>query len=355
MTHYEPIGTSAAHLLIMLDLEELFLGGGILILGIGITAGITIATRILIRRLHRGGIRFAIDAFGYPAAGLVLVTTGYVAFHHYMPDLLTVNVNYYHALVLFLGIWTVYRICISAVLYRYPDVGSELNRTRPVLELIIRVVIWTLGLLMILATLEINITPLLAGAGIAGIAVALAAQDILSNIFGGLVLYADAPFRVGDWVKVDKQIGEVLQIGPRSTRIKTLDSELMTIPNAKISGDSVINFSAPQEYMLIRLKIGVAYGSDVDLVKKTMQEAVENVLVKTPYLSRDEPIETNFMSFGDSSLNFELVICAAKPLYYYAARDAVNCEVNRLFAKNAISVPFPQREVRILNMPEKDS
>lgn len=107
--------------------------------------------------------------------------------------------------------------------------------------------------------------------------------------------------------------------------------------------------------MLIRLKIGVAYGSDVDLVKKTMQKAVENVFAKTPYLSRDEPVETNFMSFGDSSLNFELVICPAKPIYYYAARDAVNCEINRLFTENAISVPFPQREVRILNMQEKDS
>lgn len=114
----------------------------------------------------------------------------------------------------------------------------------------------------------------------------------------------DTPFRVGDWVRVSGQFGEMLQIGPRSTRIKTLDSQLMTIPNSKIAGDAVINFSAPEEYMLIRLKIGVAYGSDVELVKKTMQGAVDNVFAKTPYLSHDEPVETNFLSFGDSSLNF---------------------------------------------------
>lgn len=113
----------------MLGLEELFLGGGILIIGIGTAAGIAIATHILIRRLHRGGVRFTIDAFGYPVAGLVLVTTGYVAFHQYMPDLFTVNVNYYHALVLFLTVWT-YTASASAPLCTGIPM-SELNSTAP--------------------------------------------------------------------------------------------------------------------------------------------------------------------------------------------------------------------------------
>ena len=76
------------------------------------------------------------------------------------------------------------------------------------------------------------------------------AQDVLGNIFGGVSLYMDTHFRVSDWVKVDGQFGEILQIGTRSTRIKTLDSQLMTIPNSKIAGDDVINFSAPEDTCL---------------------------------------------------------------------------------------------------------
>ncbi|MDV0441288.1 mechanosensitive ion channel family protein [Methanorbis furvi] len=338
----------------MLELDDLFMGGGILVIGIVVAVGIAVATRILTKYFRRRGVaRFIVSSFGYPLAGYVLVTTTYIAFHIYMPELLDISAKYYQAVIVLLAVWTVYRMCMSAVDYFFPHEEHEPSRVGPILKFSLRVVIWGLGIMMVLATLQINITPLLAGAGIAGIAVALAAQDLLGNIFGGVVLYLDTPFHVGDWVKVDGQFGEVLQIGPRSTRIKTLDSQLMTIPNAKIAGDSVINFSAPQDYMLIRLKIGVAYGSDVALVKQTMKDAVESVFSTTPYLSHDEPAQANFLSFGDSSLNFELVICAAKPLYYYAAMDAVNCEVDRLFRERGITIPFPQREVRILNMPEK--
>lgn len=159
----------------------------------------------------------------------------------------------------------------------------------------------------------------------------------------------DTPFLVGDWVKVSGQVGEVLQIVPRSTRIKTQGSQLMTNPYSKIAGDAVINFSTPEEYNADPVKHRVAYGSDVELVKKTMREAVDNVSAKTPYLSHDEPVEANFMSFGESSMNFELMICAAKILLHNSTLDAVNCEIDTLFRERDISIPFLQQEVRILN------
>jgi len=338
----------------MLELDELFLGGGILLIGLCAAIGVAIAAYLLIRHLHRGVARFLVNSFGYPIAGYILTTTTYVAFDTYMPELLDIDTKYYTALVVLLGVWTVYRISMSAVEYHFPHEHHQPNKAEPILKFTLRVAIWGFGVMIILNTLEIDITPLLAGAGIAGIAVALAAQDILGNIFGGAALYVDAPFRVGDWVKVSGQFGEVLQIGPRSTRIKTLDAQLMTIPNSKIAGDAVINFSAPEEYMLIRLKIGIAEGSDVQLVKKTMMDAVDKVSAETPYLSHDERVEANFLSFGDSSLDFELVICAAKPLYYYAAIDAVNCEVDRLFRERNISTSCLKREIRIVNMPDQD-
>ena len=159
----------------MLDPEELFVGGGILVIGICAAIGAALLTHFLIRYLHRGAARFLVNAFGYPIAGYILATTMYVAFDIYLHDLLVINTKYYSALIVFLGVWTVYRIGMSAVEYFFPADHHEPNRAGPVLKFALRVVIWGLGLMMILNTLEINITPLLAGAGIAGVAVALAA------------------------------------------------------------------------------------------------------------------------------------------------------------------------------------
>ena len=120
-----------------------------------------------------------------------------------------INTKYYSALIVFLGVWTVYRIGVSAADY-FPADNHEPNRAIPVLKFALRVAIWGLGLMMILNTLEINITPFLAGAGIAGVAVTLADQDVLGNFFGGVVLYVDTPFQADDWVQVSGQFGEVL-------------------------------------------------------------------------------------------------------------------------------------------------
>lgn len=165
----------------MLDLEELFVGGEILVIGICAAIGAALLTHfLLIRYLHRGAARSLVNAFGYPIAGYILATTMYVAFDIYLHDLLVINTKYYSALIVFLDVWTVYRIGMSAVEYFFPADHHEPNRVGPVLKFALRVVIWGLGLMMILNTLEINITSLLAGTGIVGVAVALATQDVFS-------------------------------------------------------------------------------------------------------------------------------------------------------------------------------
>ncbi|HJK05205.1 MAG TPA: hypothetical protein O0X65_03835, partial [Methanocorpusculum sp.] len=95
----------------MVELDELFVGGGILLIGLCAAIGVALLTHILLRHLHRGVTRLFVNSFGYPIAGYILATTTYVAYHTYMPDLLTIDAKYYTALIVFLGVWTVYRIC----------------------------------------------------------------------------------------------------------------------------------------------------------------------------------------------------------------------------------------------------
>src|SRR5208337_2936120 len=123
--------------------------------------------------------------------------------------------------------------------------GDWDDRLVEFLELAARYIIWFAGIMLILVNLKIDITPFLAGAGIAGLAFALAAQDIISNFFGGAIITMDKPFKVGDRVKIDTFYGDVTNIGPRSTRLRTLDYQIVTIPNNKVTSSYIVNYSEP--------------------------------------------------------------------------------------------------------------
>ncbi|MFA7694704.1 MAG: mechanosensitive ion channel domain-containing protein [Methanoregula sp.] len=136
----------------------------------------------------------------------------------------------------------------------------------PLLETAVKYIIWFIALMFLLNEFKIDITPFLAGAGIAGIAAALAAQDLLSNFLGGAIITIDKPFKIGDRIKFDTFLGDVIEIGPRSTRIKTLDNMIVTIPNARITSNVVVNYAQPDIQLKVRIPFSVAYGSDMNKV-----------------------------------------------------------------------------------------
>jgi len=152
------------------------------------------------------------------------------------------------------------------------------------LELVAKYVIWFAAIILILYTFKIDITPFLAGAGIAGLAIALAAQDIISNFFGGAIITVDKLNKVNDRIKVDTYVGDVVSIGPRSTRIKTLDYQIVTIPNNKVTTSVIVNYALPDQKLRIAIPVSVAYGSDVNIVRKILLEIVHDVINKTEYL-----------------------------------------------------------------------
>jgi len=216
----------------------------------------------------------------------------------------------------------------------------------PLAENILLIVVIVGGAFLVLTIWNINVTPLLASAGIVGVLVALAAKDTVGNFFGGISIFVDKPFKIGDYIVLDgKERGEVVMIGIRSTRIKTRDDILITIPNSIIANSKIVNESAPQPQFRIRIPIGVAYGSDIDLVQQTLME----LALKNSNVVKDPEPRARFREFGDSSLNFELLCWTYEPALRGLTVHELNCEIYKEFDRKGIRIPFPQRDVHFFN------
>ena len=225
--------------------------------------------------------------------------------------------------------------------------GDWDDRLVELLELISKYIVWFAAVMLILSVFEVNITPFLAGAGIAGLAVALAAQDIISNFFGGAIITVDKTFKVGDRIKVDTYYGDVISIGPRSTRLKTLDYQIVTIPNNKITTNVIVNYSEPDQKLRITLPVSVAYGTDPKKVKDILLEIAHSVIKTTEYLLEEPAPKVFFIEFSDSSLKFILYVWAKKYNLPDEVKDAINSQIAERFAAEGIEIPFPQMEVRL--------
>lgn len=222
------------------------------------------------------------------------------------------------------------------------------DRLIELLELVIKYVIWFAAIMAILDLFEIDITPFLAGAGIAGIAVALAAQDFISNFFGGAIITVDKPFKVGDRIKVENYYGDVLSVGTRSTRIKTLDYQVVTIPNNKLTTNVIVNYSEPDEKLRLTIPVTVAYGTDPVRVKKILLEIARDTIKKTDYLLEDPAPTVFFTEFAESSLNFTLRVWMRKYNVPDETKDEINSRISERFAQEGIEIPFPQMDIHMV-------
>jgi MscS family membrane protein len=227
----------------------------------------------------------------------------------------------------------------------YPAAG-ELFRLMQNVGVVITAI---MGVLLILAVWEINLTPLVASAGLIGIIVGLAAKDTLGNFFGGISVLLDRPFRRGDYIVLRSgDRGKVIDIGLRSTRILTRDDILISIPNAVIVNTKVINESAPSRIIRVRIKVSAAYSSNVQQVKETLLKVARaNSLV----LREPEP-RVRLRALGEWSLDFELLCWTDNPADRGVLIDELNSAIFEEFSRVGIVFPFPQRDVYVHNVPE---
>jgi MscS family membrane protein len=206
-----------------------------------------------------------------------------------------------------------------------------------ILQKIGKYIIWFTGILYILTLYNVNITPLIAGAGIIGIAIALAAQDLFSNFFGGAVIITDQPFKVGDRVLINEVLGDVINVGPRSTRIITLDSDIVTIPNTKIATSVVHNYSLPNPQVRIQIPVTVQNSLDISLIKRVLKEICDEAVKSRPDIIAHDPSPTIYlMKIDRSTLTFQITVYAAGFQFGNIIQDYMNVQIIERFRKEEI-------------------
>lgn len=207
----------------------------------------------------------------------------------------------------------------------------------------VRILMMIFAFLFILNLWDIKVGPLLTGLGIGGIAVAFALQPVLQNIFGGVMLILDKSVQVDDVVEIDTVSGKVLDVGIRSTKIKTWDNEVVIIPNSKLVDSNIKNVSKPNEHIRVVIPFGVAYGSDVQKVKKIVLELISKV---DGVMNDPEPV-VRFINMGSSSLDFKVYFHVDNLDKKWPAIDFVNTNIHYTFNKKGIEIPFPQMDVHM--------
>lgn len=225
------------------------------------------------------------------------------------------------------------------------------NQTLPLFDNLVIIVVITITIYLLFEAWGIDMTAWIASAGIVGIAVGFAAKDTLANLFSGVFIMADAPYKIGDYIVLDSgQRGRVTHIGIRSTRLLTRGDVEITIPNAVIGNSSIINESGgPHEKFRIEIKIGVAYGSDIDKVREILMEIGSN----ESNVCKEPEHRVRFRTFGESSLDFELLCWVENPELKGRTIDALNSAIYKRFISEGIEIPFPQRDLYIKEMPQK--
>ncbi len=200
---------------------------------------------------------------------------------------------------------------------------------------------WILAILIILNTLGIKITVLLTGSAALLVGVGLGLQQTFNDFVSGIILLLEGKTKVGDILQFDNDVVMLREIGLRTSEGINRDNIAIIIPNSKIINDKVINWSHQQKKTRFRIDVGVAYGSDVDLVIKVLEESA----LEHPDISDKELTEARFVDFGDSSLNFQLLFYSKNIFRIEKMKSDIRKIINRNFIKHNITVPFPQMDV----------
>ena len=287
-----------------------------------------------------------------PPAGLLVIFAGlYLAVRHLpLPEMVHIVASG--------AVFVVNIIILTYILFRITDEilswyaarvrernGADLDRQiMPLLEKLISIFLICTALIITLKHFNYDILSLVTALGIGSLAIGLAAKDTLANMISGFTLMIDRPFRIGDRIQlVSGQWGDVADIGLRSTKIRTADNTLLIIPNSDLCNTAIINLAFPDISGKGKVNIGIAYGSDVEMVKKLMVAIAGEI----PEILTEPPPEAYFVSFGESALNMALFFWAADYARVYALTDQLNTLILRRFKENGIDIPYTTRTVML--------
>lgn len=254
-------------------------------------------------------------------------------------------------------LWMLFAVRISKLLLSEASRRAKPNamvrpQTLPLFTNIAAITIIVFAVYFMFQSWHVDMTAWLASAGIAGIAIGFAAKDTLANLFSGVFIMADSPYKIGDYVVLDDGggiRGKVTHIGIRSTRLLTRDDVEVTIPNSIMGNSKVVNESGgPHVKYRIRVAVGVAYGSDIDQVRDVLMSVARE---SETVCEQPEP-RVRFRAFGASSLDFELLCWVDNPELRGRVLDALNSAVYKRFLVDGIEIPFAKQDLYIKEMPD---
>jgi small-conductance mechanosensitive channel len=212
----------------------------------------------------------------------------------------------------------------------------------PLINRIGKVVIFVLAVLMVLDHFEVDIKGLLAVLGVGSLAIALAAQDTVSNTISGFIIMMVRPFRKGDRVILPNgEKADVFEIGLRSSKFLTFEHTLIVVPNQELVRSTITNLAYPFEQIRVKVDVGVAYGSNIKKVKEVLLSAAKD----HPAVLDDPAPSVFFVNFGESSIDFSLVCRVEKIAEQWVTTEEVRCAVYDKLNAAGIEIPFPQRVV----------
>jgi small-conductance mechanosensitive channel len=312
-----------------------------------------ITTRVLMRLARKTRTDLddqVIKAMHIPLIVSVVLGGASLAFRSFEPSETSVYVVDGVLITLAVLLWArsfmqIGRIVLNHLAERIDDYRWVQPRTLPLFVMTLKIIVVAGAAYGVLLAFEVDVTAWLASAGIIGIAVGFAAKDTLANLFSGIFIVADTPYKLGDFIILSSgERGRVTDIGIRSTRLLTRDDIEITVPNAAIGNAKIVNESGgPYEKERVRIAVGVAYGTDVDRLREILIEEAE----KSVNLSHDPEPKVRFMAFGDSALEFQLRGWVDEPVLRGRAIDELNTAIYKRLAHEGIEIPYPQRVVHL--------
>ncbi|AEA33285.1 mechanosensitive ion channel family protein [Hippea maritima] len=288
-----------------------------------------------------------------PTLSLLTVFCFYIAF-------LILNLGVYYNLIATKILISFVILFISWAVYRAENILSKSMESFfrkknyeiglsfvPFFNRFIKVSVIVVAFILIVQEWGYNIGAIITGLGIGGLAVALAAKDTLANMFGGLTIILDRPFKIGDWVKVGDVEGIIEDIGFRSTRIRTFEKSLISLPNSVIANTAIENFSR-RNIRRISYKIGITYSTPKEKVKEAVNQ-IREMLENHPYISKEATLMVYFTEFADSSLNIFIYCFTTTAIWgdYLSIREDVNLKIMEIMEDLGIEFAFPSMSVYI--------
>lgn len=244
------------------------------------------------------------------------------------------------AIVLFINLF------LAGVVSSYAKKSETLKNSEAIVKGIARIFILSIGLLVLLSTLGISITPVIASLGITSLAVALALQPTLKNFFSGVQLVIDKPIRVDDYIELDSgEQGFVQKIGWRSTWIKMLPNNTVIIPNSNLSDAKIINYFYPEKELSVPVEVSVHYDSDLEHVEKVTLEVAREILKTHEYGVETYNTFVLFHTFDSSSINLTVMLRAKEYFNRFFIKSAFIKALHKRYKEEGIVIPYPIRAI----------